>query len=85
MDALNTNNTTDPNSHTNTDDHTKNEAMKQFYFIITVVFIILLVFIGFFIYNLIKCYLPKWKNKKELVNEDDTTRNIDRRIEFEEI
>ena len=37
----------------------------QFKVIITIVFIVLLCFLGFFVYNLIKCYLPKWRKKKE--------------------
>ena len=31
-----------------------------------IVFMILLAFLGFFVYNLIKCYLPKWKREKEM-------------------
>jgi hypothetical protein len=66
----------------NANEQAKNDAMKQFYFILTVVFIILLVFLGFFIYNLIKCYLPKWMNKKNsgVIEETEI-----RKIEFEEI
>ena len=37
----------------------------QFKIIITIVFIVLLLFLGFFVYNLIKCYLPKWRRNKE--------------------
>ena len=39
-------------------------VVKQFKIIVAVVFIILLFFLGFFIYNLIKCYLPKWRKNK---------------------
>ena len=78
-------NTNETNLHGN-DDETKNEAMKQFYFIATVVFVVLIVFLGFFIYNLIKCYLPKWMNKRELVKESEPGSHLEsRRIEFEEI
>ena len=74
------------NTHINTSDQTKNEAMKQFYYIIIFIFIVLLVFLGFFIYNLIKCYLPKWRGKRELVKETESGSHIDsRKIEFEEI
>ena len=45
------------------------KVLLQFKIIIIVVFIILLIFLGAFIYNLIKCYLPKWK-KKKLTEED---------------
>ena len=41
----------------------------QFKIIIIVIFIVLLIFLGFYIYNLIKCYLPKWK-KKKLIEEN---------------
>ncbi len=37
---------------------------NQFKIIVSVVFIILLIFLGFFVYNLIKCYLPKWRKNK---------------------
>ena len=46
-----------------------NKVLLQFKIIIIVVFIVLLIFLGLFIYNLIKCYLPKWK-KKKLTEED---------------
>ena len=42
--------------------------IKQFKIIVLVVFVILLFFLGFFVYNLIKCYLPKWR-KNKLVDE----------------
>ena len=38
--------------------------VKQFKIIVAVVFVILLFFLGFFVYNLIKCYLPKWRRNK---------------------
>ena len=45
------------------------EVIKQFKFIVTIVFIILLLFLGYFVYNLIKCYLPKWRKKAILQEE----------------
>lgn len=72
-------------SHNTSSDQNKNEALKQFYYIITFIFILLLVFLGFFIYNLIKCYLPKWRNKKELVKEEGGRSLENRKIEFEDI
>ncbi len=42
--------------------------MKQFKIIVVVIFVALLFFLGFFVYNLIKCYLPKWRRNK-LVDE----------------
>ena len=38
--------------------------IKQYKIIIILVFVVLLMFLGGFIYNLIKCYLPKWTKKK---------------------
>ena len=37
----------------------------QFKIIISIVFIILILFLAFFVYNLIKCYLPKWRRERE--------------------
>ena len=39
------------------------DILKQFKMIIGIVFIILFLFLAYFVYNLIKCYLPKWKKK----------------------
>lgn len=55
-----TNNTNGDNDPSDIDD----EVIKQFKFIITIVFIILLCSLGYFVYNLIRCYLPKWRKKK---------------------
>lgn len=48
----------------NEDNEIGDDVIKQFKFIISIVFIILLCSLGYFVYNLIKCYLPKWKKKK---------------------
>lgn len=40
------------------------QVIKQFKFIITIVFIVLILFLGYFIYNLIRCYLPKWRKQR---------------------
>ena len=40
------------------------DIMKQFKIIVAVVFIVLLLFLGFFVYNLIKCYLPRWRRNQ---------------------
>lgn len=75
----------DFSNHTDSSNEAQQDALKQFYFILTLVFIVLIIFLGFFIYNLIKCYLPKWRNKRELVNNENEMRDNSRRIEFEEI
>lgn len=60
-----TNNSNVENDSSDIDD----EVIKQFKFIVTIVFIILLLFLGYFVYNLIKCYLPKWRKKAHLQEE----------------
>ena len=45
------------------------QTVKQFQILIVIVFILLVFFLGCYVYNLIKCYLPKWR-KKKLVEED---------------
>ena len=40
------------------------DVIGQFKFMITIVFLVLFFFLAYFVYNLIKCYLPKWRNKK---------------------
>jgi hypothetical protein len=40
--------------------------IQQFKIIMFIVLIALLGFLGFFVYNLIKCYLPKWKREREM-------------------
>ena len=46
-----------------------NDAVKQFKILVTLVFIGLIIFLIYFIYNLIKCYLPKWRRERELKEE----------------
>ena len=41
-------------------------VVQQFKIIMFIVLIVLLGFLGFFVYNLIKCYLPKWKREREM-------------------
>ena len=41
------------------------DIVFQFKIIISIVFIVLILFLCFFVYNLIKCYLPKWRKNKE--------------------
>ena len=43
----------------------EDDIVFQFKIIISIVFLVLLLFLGFFVYNLIKCYLPKWRKNKE--------------------
>ena len=45
------------------------KTMIQFKILIVIIFILLIFFLGCYIYNLIKCYLPKWR-KKKLVEEE---------------
>ena len=46
-----------------------NDAVKQFKILVSIVFIGLIIFLIYFIYNLIKCYLPKWRRNR-LVEEN---------------
>ena len=45
------------------------KMLKQFQILIVIAFILLIFFLGCYVYNLIKCYLPKWR-KKKLVDEE---------------
>ncbi len=78
------------NNATTNDEQCKDiddSVIQQFKIIITIVLIVLLAFLGFFVYNLIKCYLPKWRRERELreggtvVNIQDST-NEGVQIEF---
>ena len=62
-------NLTNNNTKTQIPSEIDDEVVKQFKFIITIVFIILLLSLGYFVYNLIKCYLPKWRKKVNLQEE----------------
>ena len=56
------------NNATTNDEQCKDiddNVIQQFKIIITIVLIVLLAFLGFFVYNLIKCYLPKWRRERE--------------------
>ena len=53
-----------------------NDAVKQFKILVTLVFIGLIIFLIYFIYNLIKCYLPKWRKERELKEE------VERKVEI---
>ena len=56
------NNSSIPNEEN--EEEIDDEVIRQFKIIIVIVFIILLCSLGYFVYNLIKCYLPKWRKKK---------------------
>ena len=43
----------------------EDDIVFQFKVIICIVFLVLLLFLGFFVYNLIKCHLPKWRKNKD--------------------
>ena len=48
---------------------TASAAKKEFKIIIMIILFIMFIFMCMFVYNLIKCYLPKWrKNKNEFVD-----------------
>ena len=62
---MNNNNNNTTSTNVTKDDNIEDAAMQQFKFLVVIVMIILIAFLGLFIYNLIKCYLPKWRNKRQ--------------------
>lgn len=53
---------------------TAENAKKEFKIIIMIILVILFLFLCMFVYNLIKCYLPKWRNsKREFVDMSENT------------
>ena len=44
--------------------------VKQFKLILTIVFIVLILFLLYFVYNLIKCYLPKWRRQQKFQEDE---------------
>jgi hypothetical protein len=60
------------NSVPEENDVSKNAA-KEFKIIIMIILCILIAFMCAFVYNIIKCYLPKWRNKRQLVEESDNS------------
>ena len=52
------------------------DVIAHFKVIIIAVFIVLLLFLGFFVYNLIKCYLPKWRREREEFQKVERQKNI---------
>ena len=50
----------------------QNQALyDQFRLVLSCVVVVMIIFLIFFVYNLIKCYLPKWLEKrKQLVQTD---------------
>lgn len=50
------------------------DVVQQFKIIMIIVLIVLLAFLGFFVYNLIKCYLPKWR---KALHEEPRKANIE--------
>lgn len=68
---------------------TADAAKKEFKIIIMIILFILFIFLCMFVYNLIKCYLPKWRNAKrdfvdmsENPNEGNENNNNHRKIEM---
>lgn len=45
------------------------KMVTQFKVLIVIIFILLIFFLGCYVYNLIKCYLPKWRKKAHLQEE----------------
>lgn len=47
------------------------DIIQQFKMIVMIILLVLIVSLGFFVYNLIKCYLPKWRGKLKVDEEDE--------------
>lgn len=63
------------------------DATKHFKKILLGIFLILILFLAYFIYNLIKCYLPKWNKSRNELREERNSIEIPNKannIEFEE-
>jgi uncharacterized membrane protein (DUF485 family) len=44
----------------------QNQALyDQFRLVLSCVIVVMIIFLIFFVYNLIKCYLPKWLDKRK--------------------
>jgi len=77
---------------TKDDKNIDNAATEQFKLILYVIIGVLVLFLLFFVYNLIKCYLPKWQgtdsNYRDRDKEKIDSRDMERRgnkLEFEEM
>lgn len=66
------------------DNNQVENAKKEFKFIIMIILFILFIFLCMFVYNLIKCYLPKWRRtKRDFVDmTENTNENNNRKIEM---
>ena len=53
------------NQKNNDESQLDDNIVKQFKLILTIVFIVLILFLLYFVYNLIKCYLPKWRRQQK--------------------
>ena len=53
-----------------TDTEIDNSVVNQYKIIMIICVIALVGFLLFFVYNLIKCYLPKWMNRREELHEE---------------
>lgn len=54
------------NNSNSTHNTTQSQALyDQFKLVLNCVIVVMIIFLIFFIYNLIKCYLPRWTQKEE--------------------
>jgi hypothetical protein len=63
--------------------HTNNSklSLQQFKLVLTVIICLFLVFLGLFIYNLIKCYLPVITNDID-AKQENKKEHTDNKLEF---
>lgn len=55
---------------TETEGEIDSSVVNQYKIIMIICVIALIGFLLFFVYNLIKCYLPKWMNRREELHEE---------------
>lgn len=65
------------NTLNSTHNNTQNQALyDQFRFVLSCVIVVMIIFLIFFVYNLIKCYLPKWLDKRKQTTQTETSKKI---------
>lgn len=56
---------------TETEGEIDDSVVNQYKIIMIICVVALVGFLLFFVYNLIKCYLPKWMNRREVLHEEE--------------
>lgn len=60
-----------------THNNTQSQALyDQFRLVLSCVILVMIIFLVFFVYNLIKCYLPKWLEKRKKTSQTELPKKI---------